>query len=208
MIELDWLYTQNEWDKFIATREIFILKTPVFILMTLNENKLVDKFGRHPFLIIAVFFFYFILPSHYIHICFWEGSPETGGQMEALSTLIRTGGWIYRACCERSNNWSQGSQVKEGMVPHVRTGPVQGKPQCHKDSSLLELVFSWTVSIHILMYVWSCWKSLLESADTFGGPALTKEGFRNVKGKKLSFLLGGFTPVPESFTRLTSFSHR
>ena len=207
MIELDWLYKQNEWDKFIAVKEIFILKTPVFIVMTLNENNVVDKLGRHPFLIIAVFFFYFILLSHYIRICFGEGSAQVSGEMEALSAPIHTKGWTMGLAVRGAITGHRDPRSRKEWG-HMSEPGLSKETSVSERQSTLWTSFSWTVSNCILMYIWSCWKSLLESADTFRGPVLAKEGLWNVMGKKLSFLLGGFTATPESFMRLTSFSHR
>lgn len=111
-IELDWLLMQNQWDKLIAIRHIFILKTPLFISVTWNEKNWVDRFGRHPFLITAAFLFISYCCPILCFCSFWRGQRKQYNNN--LSALICPEGRLSQGCC--LNGCNQRSSRSQGFL--------------------------------------------------------------------------------------------
>lgn len=170
----------NQWDKFIAIREIFILKMPLFILMIWNEKNLVDRFARHPFLVIAVFLFILYCCPKICLYSFGSGQliqlvkPKIS-QLPSIQRKDLSG--LLKSRCNQGRDRAQRFSGQGGNDATCRDWACSRKTiNITRTVSLVKTAFSWTVSNHILMPIWSCWKSVPELADVFRGTTFTQEG--------------------------------
>lgn len=170
------------WDTFIAIRQIFIRKAPAFILMTLNEKNLIDRFGRHQFLIAVLLF---VLHCHpIIRSCsFRRGKLKHVREVKSseLSPNQKAGS---QDCCEAAT--VRGAQATGILSQGGSAATCQDWTCSRKTISITNIVytvkarFPWTEVTSLCI---SEVAEILESTDTFGGTMLPRGLPPLVKGQ-------------------------
>lgn len=141
------------WNTFIAIRQIFIRKAPAFILMTLNEKNLIDRFGRHQFLMIAVLLF--VLHCHpIIRSCSFRRGRLKHVREVKSSELSPTQKAGFQDCCEAAT--VRGAQATGILSQGGSAATCQDWTCSRKTISITNIVytvkarFPWTVHLKLL----------------------------------------------------------